>query len=106
MNCQVILLDECFLSIVQVYIVAMKDASVKTGNKNGMSENEAADDDEFGESRNGREEDGLLNLVKPELISLSKHWLAALKDHALLSLPQGQPFSFHYLKLLSLPVNL
>ncbi|CAG0883432.1 unnamed protein product [Darwinula stevensoni] len=72
----------------EVYIVAMKGASVITGKRNAMLESEAADDDEFGESRNDREEDGLLNLVKPELISLSKHWLAALKDHALLSLPQ------------------
>uniref|UniRef100_T1IQK7 HEAT repeat-containing protein 5A n=1 Tax=Strigamia maritima TaxID=126957 RepID=T1IQK7_STRMM len=31
--------------------------------------------------------ESLLDLVKPELIALSKHWLAALKDHALLSLP-------------------
>lgn len=29
----------------------------------------------------------LLNLVQPELKKLSKYWLAALKDHALLSLP-------------------
>lgn len=29
----------------------------------------------------------LLALVEPELKSLSKYWLGALKDHALLSLP-------------------
>ena len=34
-----------------------------------------------------RSSDSLLNLVQPELISLSKYWLAALRDHALLALP-------------------
>lgn len=29
----------------------------------------------------------LLELVEPELKSLSKYWLGALKDHALLALP-------------------
>lgn len=29
----------------------------------------------------------LLQLVEPELKSLSKYWLGALKDHALLTLP-------------------
>ena len=32
--------------------------------------------------------ESLATLVQEELPSLSKHWLAALKDHALLSLPQ------------------
>lgn len=32
-------------------------------------------------------EESLATLVQEELPSLSKHWLAALKDHALLSLP-------------------
>lgn len=31
--------------------------------------------------------ESLLSLVKPELVHLSQHWLAALKDHALLLLP-------------------
>ncbi|XP_054269957.1 HEAT repeat-containing protein 5B-like isoform X2 [Macrosteles quadrilineatus] len=51
----------------EVYIVAMSDTS-----KEG-------DQESRGES--------LLSLVQPELVSLSRHWLAALKDHALLSLP-------------------
>lgn len=33
------------------------------------------------------QESCLLSLVQPELNGLSSHWLAALKDHALLSLP-------------------
>lgn len=35
-------------------------------------------------------EESLLSLVQPELVALSKSWLAALKDHALLSLPPGE----------------
>lgn len=36
------------------------------------------------------DDESLLVLVMPELISLSRYWLAALKDHALLSLPPGE----------------
>ncbi|XP_067013409.1 HEAT repeat-containing protein 5B [Anabrus simplex] len=43
------------------------------------------DEDEFGEFEFRGE--SLLTLVQPELVSLSQHWLAALRDHALLSLP-------------------
>lgn len=39
-------------------------------------------------------EESLLSLVQPELVALSKSWLAALKDHALLSLPPGNLFIF------------
>lgn len=45
------------------------------------------DDEDFGEFEFRGE--SLLTLVQPELISLSHHWLAALRDHALLSLPPG-----------------
>lgn len=48
---------------------------------------EGEDDSEFGEFEFRGE--SLLTLVQPELISLSQHWLAALRDHALLSLPPG-----------------
>lgn len=34
----------------------------------------------------------LLSLVQPELTTLAHYWLAALKDHALLSLPPGIGF--------------
>ncbi|XP_039288533.1 HEAT repeat-containing protein 5B isoform X2 [Nilaparvata lugens] len=43
------------------------------------------DDNEFGEFESRGE--SLLTLVQPELVSLAQHWLAALRDHALLSLP-------------------
>ncbi|CAH2054635.1 unnamed protein product, partial [Iphiclides podalirius] len=42
-------------------------------------------DDEYGEFESKGE--SLLKLVEPELESLGENWLAALKDHALLSLP-------------------
>ncbi|XP_038207132.1 HEAT repeat-containing protein 5B isoform X1 [Zerene cesonia] len=43
------------------------------------------EDDEYGEFESKGE--SLLKLVEPELESLSENWLAALRDHALLSLP-------------------
>lgn len=46
----------------------------------------AGDDaNDFGDFESRGE--SLLSLVKPELDNLSRHWLAALKDHALLLLP-------------------
>ncbi len=47
---------------------------------------EEEEDEEF--DHTGGE--SLLSLVQPEMITLSKHWQAALKDHALLSLPPGR----------------
>ncbi|XP_037925116.1 HEAT repeat-containing protein 5B isoform X5 [Hermetia illucens] len=52
------------------------------GNNNNGNEDEENDFGDF-ESRG----ESLLSLVKPELGNLSTHWLAALKDHALLLLP-------------------
>jgi hypothetical protein len=46
------------------------------------------DEEDFGDFEFRGE--SLLNLVQPELVSLSQHWLAALRDHALLSLPPGK----------------
>lgn len=43
------------------------------------------DDGDFGDFESRGE--SLLSLVRPELENLSQHWLAALKDHALLLLP-------------------
>lgn len=45
----------------------------------------ASTDSDFGDFESRGE--SLLSLVKPELDNLSQHWLAALKDHALLLLP-------------------
>ncbi|XP_044741309.1 HEAT repeat-containing protein 5B isoform X2 [Chrysoperla carnea] len=65
----------------QVYIVAI------TGNKSvrdiaGNTEKKI--DDSL--SQNG-ENESLLSLVQPQLVSLSKYWFAALRDYALISLP-------------------
>jgi len=49
--------------------------------------------DEFGDYLGGSSE-SLLSLVQPEMKMLSKHWLVALKDYALLSLPPGKIHSF------------
>lgn len=49
---------------------------------------ETPDDEEYGEFESKGE--SLLKLVEPELESLGENWIAALKDHALLSLPPGE----------------
>ncbi|KAK9498320.1 hypothetical protein O3M35_002979 [Rhynocoris fuscipes] len=82
----------------QVYIVAMVGNNRKTRsnlNNNIINNNNIGNDDEndnddlldddFGDFESGGE--SLLSLVQPDLVSLSQAWLAALKDHALLSLP-------------------
>ncbi|XP_014207871.1 HEAT repeat-containing protein 5B [Copidosoma floridanum] len=74
----------------EVYVVAMiKDGSAldnrEITNKNNNQENNEEDGEGFGEFEFQNE--SLLSLVQPELPSLSQHWLAALRDHALLSLP-------------------
>lgn len=56
-------------------------------NRNNRQNNEK-DEEDFGEFEFQKE--SLLSLVQPELPSLSQHWLAALRDHALLSLPPGK----------------
>lgn len=68
----------------EVYIVSMK-------NETGAPTSPDDDDDDFGDFESGgvvSREDNLATLVQTELPSLSKHWIAALKDHALLSLPK------------------
>lgn len=51
-------------------------------------DNHESEDDEYGEFESKGE--SLLKLVEPELESLGENWIAALKDHALLSLPPGK----------------
>ncbi|XP_021938507.1 HEAT repeat-containing protein 5B isoform X3 [Zootermopsis nevadensis] len=75
----------------EVYIVAMIGNGSAPGclntNPKPAPSNISPDKDEedFGDFEFRGE--SLLNLVQPELVSLSQHWLAALRDHALLSLP-------------------
>ncbi|KAI1285000.1 HEAT repeat-containing protein 5B [Halotydeus destructor] len=63
----------------EVYVVAMKKEEESEQKKLFLAKSEE-DDLEINES--------LLQLVTPELRPLSNYWLSALKDHALLTLPQ------------------
>lgn len=71
----------------EVYITAMKDRCVLLGTCYclcyGMLLKSKCC------SKNAESRHLLLPLVKPELTGLSQFWLAALKDHALLTLPPG-----------------
>ncbi|XP_065086888.1 HEAT repeat-containing protein 5B isoform X2 [Ochlerotatus camptorhynchus] len=83
----------------QVYIMAMMDngtapasmmlkALTSTATAIAAPSNDVnrlALDDDFGDFESRGE--SLLSLVQPELSNLSMHWLSALKDYALLSLP-------------------
>ncbi|XP_043289102.1 HEAT repeat-containing protein 5B isoform X2 [Venturia canescens] len=73
----------------EVYVVAMindgsapdtREVTHRNINKTDENDGEAFGDFEF-------QNESLLSLVQPELLSLSQNWLAALRDHALLSLP-------------------
>ncbi|KAK2175422.1 hypothetical protein NP493_734g02011 [Ridgeia piscesae] len=68
----------------EVYMVAMDRESEKR-----QKVKQTGDEEEETERRRGVFSGGesLLSLVQPEMKTLSKQWLAALKDHALLSLP-------------------
>jgi len=83
--------------LFQVYVVAMIGNGSAPGclntNPKTVPSNISPDKDEedFGDFEFKGE--SLLNLVQPELMSLSQHWLAALRDHALLSLPPGKNFN-------------
>jgi HEAT repeat-containing protein 5 len=76
----------------QVYIIAMiSNGSSPTQKclkklKSVQNSFSAPSDDEMFEEYEPRGE-SLLSLVQPELENLSRHWLAALRDYALLSLP-------------------
>ena len=60
----------------EVYIVSQKNSTSSTRNENSDSS-----------CNTNPGEENLCSLVSPELRSLSHHWLAALKDHAMLGLP-------------------
>ena len=75
----------------EVYVVAMINEGSAPDNREGSlriaKQSKENDEEGFGEFEFQNE--SLLSLVQPELLSLSQHWLAALRDHALLSLPPG-----------------
>jgi len=68
----------------EVYIVSM----ITNGSDKNAKDDFSYEDDfgDFNSSPTEEEINSLTGLVAEELPSLSKHWLAALKDHALLSL--------------------
>lgn len=76
----------------QVYIVAMLSNGSSPANqvlkklKSVQNSFTLPSDDEMFDDYEARGE-SLLTLVQPELENLSRHWLAALRDYALLSLP-------------------
>ncbi len=76
-----------FYLLIQVYIVA-RQQEVERRNQQAVSRGEEEEEDtEDTADYSGGE--SLLSLVQPEMKTLSRQWLAALKDHALLSLPSG-----------------
>ncbi|NXJ75098.1 HTR5B protein, partial [Trogon melanurus] len=70
----------------EVYVVAMKiKKEAETKPKHVLKSTEE-DEDDFG-TVDELPPDSLITLVQPELPALSRLWLAALKDYALLTLP-------------------
>ena len=67
-------------------MVAMQQEKEKQKEEKPVLRDDDNEEDEFGDNAGG---ESLLSLVQPEMVTLSKHWLSALKDHALLSLPTG-----------------
>jgi len=74
-----------------------KHSAPGTGVDNFDNNIDDDDDDENGTAEfgdyvatDGSTCESLLSLVQPEMKMLSSHWLAALKDYALLSLPPGK----------------
>ena len=71
----------------EVYIVAMDQEKQKAAVTPVMQEERRGMEEEEDTGASGER---LLSLVQPEMKTLSKQWLKALKDHALLSLPAGK----------------
>lgn len=70
--------------------------SKDTINRN-MNQTSETNEEDFGDFE--FQSESLLNLVQPELLSLSQHWLSALRDHALLSLPPGIEAYLWFIKI-------
>ncbi|XP_014295577.1 HEAT repeat-containing protein 5B isoform X2 [Microplitis demolitor] len=73
----------------EVYVVAMMNngstPNLRGSSLRNINKTTDTDNDDFGQFEFQNE--SLLSLVQPELLSLSQYWLSALRDHALLSLP-------------------
>uniref|UniRef100_UPI00398EFE26 HEAT repeat-containing protein 5B isoform X2 n=1 Tax=Pristiophorus japonicus TaxID=55135 RepID=UPI00398EFE26 len=70
----------------EVYVVAMKTKKEAETKPVTPVKNKDDDDDDF-DAMDELPPDSLITLVQPELPILSRLWLAALKDYALLTLP-------------------
>uniref|UniRef100_A0A8D2Q0J2 HEAT repeat-containing protein 5B n=1 Tax=Zosterops lateralis melanops TaxID=1220523 RepID=A0A8D2Q0J2_ZOSLA len=70
----------------EVYVVAMKIKKEAETKPKRVSKSTEEDEDDFG-TVDELPPDSLITLVQPELPALSRLWLAALKDYALLTLP-------------------
>ncbi|XP_045683749.1 HEAT repeat-containing protein 5B isoform X1 [Phyllostomus hastatus] len=70
----------------EVYVVAMNIKKEAESKPKGAIKNTDDDDDDYG-TIDELPPDSLITLVQPELPTLSRLWLAALKDYALLTLP-------------------
>ncbi|KAG8504802.1 HEAT repeat-containing protein 5B, partial [Galemys pyrenaicus] len=70
----------------EVYVVAMNIKKEAESKPKGTIKNTDDDDDDYG-TIDELPPDSLITLVQPELPTLSRLWLAALKDYALLTLP-------------------
>uniref|UniRef100_A0A9L0TMC6 HEAT repeat-containing protein 5B n=1 Tax=Equus caballus TaxID=9796 RepID=A0A9L0TMC6_HORSE len=70
----------------QVYVVAMNIKKEAESKPKRTIKNTDDDDDDYG-TIDELPPDSLITLVQPELPTLSRLWLAALKDYALLTLP-------------------
>ena len=105
--CCLTFFDICLLES-QVYIVTMEQEKNLQKQKHskqrlapnvgGLSPADDVDEEEgqeFGDYA-ATDAESLLSLVQPEMKMLSHHWLAALKDYALLSLPPGLMFTFAF----------
>ncbi|GBP42418.1 HEAT repeat-containing protein 5B [Eumeta japonica] len=69
----------------QAELARWRNESATDGDQHDEGCNDSFDNDDYGEFESKGE--SLLKLVEPELDNLGENWLAALKDHALLSLP-------------------
>ncbi|XP_004711222.2 HEAT repeat-containing protein 5B [Echinops telfairi] len=70
----------------QVYVVAMNIKKEAESKPKKAAKNTDEDEDDYG-TIDELPPDSLITLVQPELPTLSRLWLAALKDYALLTLP-------------------
>ncbi|KAG7462844.1 hypothetical protein MATL_G00189080 [Megalops atlanticus] len=71
----------------EVYVVAMKIKKEAENRPARAPRGSEEDEDDLGGDADVLPPDSLITLVQPELPSLSRLWLAALRDYALLTLP-------------------